>query len=347
MVRAVVSRGYHEGREDPQTMTGKRSALFILAGIVISASLVVPTGVLSGQEVHPRAGMTSVPLLNFGFGPVGTALAEGLTAWSGSPDAIWWNPAAAALYATEAGSILSLNGARLPGETSNTSISYGWGAAGVGIAFLASFSGLTGIEVRDDLPTPEPLSTTSAYDLAAGVSVGFPLAGGGIGFALKGIYEKLHYADAFGIALDAGIQIPLPGNLLTGGAAVRNLGRMGVLDHERLKLPGSVAIGIAFARPVELGSWRFTAGADVWKPADDWTQLRVGLEASHDPLRLRLGTRQGTGWRTISAGFGLALGGWRFDYAYIYDPDPDRRFTGSIQRLGIQIFLADRNGTGR
>jgi hypothetical protein len=122
---------------------------------------------------------------------------------------------------------------------------------------------------------------------------------------------------------------------------------MGVLDTKRLELSSSRAIGIALARPVELGSWRFTAGADVWKPADDWTQLRVGLEASHDPLRLRLGTRQGTGWRTISAGFGLALGGWRFDYAYIYDPDPDRRFTGSIQRLGIQIFLADRNGTGR
>lgn len=342
MVRAVVSRGYHEGREDPQTMTGKRSTLFILAGIVISASLVLPTGTVSGQAVHPRAGTTSVPLLNLGFGPVGTGLSEGLTAWSGSPDAIWWNPAAAALYAREAERILSLNGARLPGEWSNTSISYGTGVAGAGVVFLASFSGLTGIEVRD-APTPEPLSTTSAYDLAAGVSIGLPIAGGGIGLTVKGIYEKLHYADAFGAAIDAGVQIPLPGGFLVLGAAVRNLGRMGVLDIKRLKLSSSRAIGIALARPVELGSWRFAAGADVWKPTDDWTQLRAGLEASHDLLRLRLGTRQGTGWRTISAGFGLALGGWRFDYAYIYDPDPDRRFTGSIQRLGIQIFLNDRN----
>jgi len=324
-------------------MTGKRPVQCILVGIVVSVLIMSPTGTISGQEVHDKAGTTSVPLLNLGFGPVGTGLAEGLTAWSGIPDAIWWNPAAAILFVAEQGSILSLNGARLFGETSNTSLSYGWGSAKAGFAFLASFSGLTGIEVREDLPTPEPLSTTSAYDLTTSVSVGLPFAGGGIGFALKGVYEKLHYADAFGFALDAGVQIPLPGDLLTGGVSVRNLGRMGILDQVRLELPWSVAVGAALARPLELGSWLFTAGADVWKPADDWTQLRVGVEASHDLLRLRLGTRQGTGWRTLSAGFGLAMGGWRFDYAYVYDPDPDRRSAGNVQRLGIQIFIDDRN----
>jgi len=324
-------------------MTGKRPALCILVGIMISASFVVPTGVLSGQEVHPLAGERSVLLLNLGFGPVGTGLAEGLTAWSGSPDAVWWNPAAAKFYGTDGNSALSLNGARLLGGSSNTSISYGTGIKGAGIVFLASFSGLTGIEVRDDLPTPEPLSTTSAYDLAAGVSIGLPVAGGGVGLTVKGIYEKLHYANAFGAAIDACVQIPLPGGFLVAGAAIRNLGRMGILDQKRLELSTSKAIGVALARPVEQGSWSINAGADIYDPEDDWTQLRVGIEASRDPLRLRLGTRQGTGWRTLSAGFGLALGGWRFDYAYIYDPDPDRRFTGNIQRLGIQIFLDDRN----
>ena len=48
-------------------MTGKRPAHSILVGIVVSALIVVPTGVLSGQEVHPRAGTTSVPLLNLGI----------------------------------------------------------------------------------------------------------------------------------------------------------------------------------------------------------------------------------------------------------------------------------------
>ncbi|MFC1499715.1 hypothetical protein ACFL6T_01705 [Candidatus Zixiibacteriota bacterium] len=328
-------------------MTGRRAVHRIRAGIMVSVLFVVPVRTLTGQEVHPRAGETSVPLLNFGFGPVGTGLAEGLTAWSGSPDAVWWNPAAAALYATGEGSILSLNGARLPGETSNTSISYGRGIRRAGVVFLASFSGTSGIEVRDDLPTPDPLSTTSAYDLSAGVSVGFPLAGVGIGLTVKGIYEKLHYADAFGAACDAGVQIPLPGGFLMAGAAVRNLGRMGVLDTRRLVLSSSKAIGLALARPVLLGTWSINAGADIWKPEDDWTQLRVGVEASHDPLRLRLGTRQGKGWRTLSAGLGLALDGWRFDYSYVYDPDPDRRFTGNIQRLGIQIFLDERKGIDR
>jgi hypothetical protein len=122
---------------------------------------------------------------------------------------------------------------------------------------------------------------------------------------------------------------------------------MGVLDRERLKLPSSAAVGLALAQPVPVGTWRLDAGADLWKPADDWTQLRVGLEASRNPLRLRVGTRQGKGWKTVSAGFGILLGSWQFDYAYVYDPDPDRRFAGSIQRLGVQINFTGRNGTGR
>ncbi|MFC1629374.1 hypothetical protein ACFL3H_09755, partial [Gemmatimonadota bacterium] len=89
-------------------MTGRRPAQCILAGIVVSVLIAVPTDMLSGQEVHPLAGERSVLLLNLGFGPVGTGLAEGLTAWSGSPDAVWWNPAAAKFYSTDGNSALSL-----------------------------------------------------------------------------------------------------------------------------------------------------------------------------------------------------------------------------------------------
>jgi len=328
-------------------MTGKRVLHSIVTGIVISAVIVSLSGPVTCQQVHPRAGTTSVPLLNSGFGPTGTALAEGLTAWNSTPDAVWWNPAAASRLASETGNLLALGGARLHAGMNNTTLAWGTRIRGAGLVILASYSGLTGIEVREDLPTPEPLSTTSAYDLTAGVSIGLPLMGGSIGFAVKSVYEKLHYADAWGVALDAGIQLPLPGDLLRIGASVRNLGRMGVLDQVRLELPWSVAIGAALIEPVEAGSWQFSAGADLWKPADDWTQLRLGVEASSDPLRLRVGTRQGRGWKTISAGLGIVFGGWQFDYAYVYDPDPDRRFAGSIQRLGIQIQLDDRDRSGR
>ncbi|MFC1530483.1 hypothetical protein ACFL6R_07200 [Gemmatimonadota bacterium] len=346
-IPAVVRRGYHEKMEGYRNMTGKRLLRSGAAGTAIIAVVVALSVPAFGQQVHDKAGTTSVPLLNLGFGPTGTALAEGLTAWSGSPDAVWWNPAAATRLASGTGSLLALGGARLYDGMNNTSLAWGTRLRGAGLVFLASYSGLTGIEVRDDLPTPDPLSTTSAHDLTAGVSVGLPFMSGDIGFAIKGIYEKLHYTDAWGVAIDAGIQLPLPGDLLRVGASVRNLGRMGVLDQVRLQLPWSVAIGAALIEPLEVGSWWLSAGADFWKPADDWAQLRLGVEASSDPLRLRIGTRQGRGWKTISAGLGIVFGGWQFDYAYVYDPDPDRRFIGSIQRLGIQIQLDDRNRSGR
>jgi len=338
-----VRRGYHEEREEPLNMTGKRVLYSMVAGIAISVSITSPSGPVSGQQVHPRAGTTSVPLLNSGFGPMGTSLAEGLTAWNGTPDAVWWNPAAAARMSSGTGSLLALGGARLYDGMSNTSFAWGTRLNGAGLVLLAAYSGLTGIEVREDLPTAEPLSTTSAYDLAAGVSIGLPFVGGEVGFSVKGVYEKLHYADAWGVAFDGGIQLPLPGDLLRMGASVRNLGRMGVLDQERLEIPWSMAIGVALIEPVEMGSWQLSVGVDLWKPADDWTQMRLGVEASTDPLRLRVGTRQGRGWQTISAGLGIVFGSWQFDYAYVYDPDPDRRFLGTIQRLGIQIQLNDRD----
>jgi hypothetical protein len=167
-----------------------------------------------------------------------------------------------------------------------------------------------------------------------------------VGITVKGIYEKLHLADAFGFALDGGLLFPLPGlkELFRAGIAVRNVGSMGVLENERPDLPWSVAAGISLATPIELGRWRISAGGDVWKPADDWTQLRIGAEAAWDIMRLRIGTRQGKGWGTISAGIGLTLPGWSLNYAYIYDPDPARHFLGATQRLGVSIPL--QKGTG-
>ena len=300
----------------------------------------------AAQSPAPEAGTTSLPLLSIGFGARGAALGEALTAWPGGADAVYWNPAAS-VPLPEGGSRVDLAGGELFGDVRQSSASWsvGWGRAGLTLHLL--YSGVGDIPVRGALPTPEPLGTTSAYDLAGGVSAALPLpSGGSAGVTVRGLYEKLDVFDAAGAALDAGVLLPLPvwGERLQVGLSVRNLGSVGRLETEKLELPWSRALGVAFARPVAVAGWRVLAGADIWKPRGDWSQLRAGLEARKELLSLRTGLRVGEGWRTLSAGIGLDLGSWELDYAYVYDEDPDRRFLGNLQRVGLRVHLGSGDG---
>jgi len=306
-------------------------------------ALLLPAGARA-QDAHPDAGSKAgVQFLKLGHGPAGAALADGLTAWRGTAEAVHWNPAAVVGSPTGDGAWqeISLAGATLYGDERLTSLIWGRGSARGGIACEVSYSGISGIEVRDG-PTAEPLALTSAHDIAAALTGGLSFSGGlSIGISVRGLYEKLYRYDAFGAALDAGLQLPLPGSegLLRAGLAVRNLGRMGRLDQERLQLPWSVAGGIALARPLTFGSVTVRAGADLWKPSDDWAQFRFGVQARSSPLIFRAGTRQGKNWHIVTAGLGLCFGAWTIDYSYEYDPDTNRHFLGSIQRLGLVVNL--------
>ena len=104
-----------------------------------------------------------------------------------------------------------LSGASLLGEVRQTFLQYGTRLGRAGLALQLMYSSVGDIEIRGDEPTPEPLALGSAHDFVAGVTIGLPLpSGAGLGVTVKGIYEKLHLADAFGIAADVGIQMPLP-----------------------------------------------------------------------------------------------------------------------------------------
>ncbi len=310
---------------------------------VLAVLVLCPAGRdASAQEVNSRAGTYSLTLLNGGIGPIGTALSEALTAWSGTPESVYWNPAAASELVNVRGRTLMFSGARLFGDVRQTSIGYTTRLGESGLAFQLLYFGLDDIPVRGVLPTSEPDGTTSAYDMVGSVTLSIPaIEGGAAGVTVKGIYEKLDIADAAGLALDLGVQAPFPvwGDRLRAGIAVRNLGSMGRLQQESLDLPWSAGGGVSLSEPIPFGNWWLLAGVDYWKPADDWAQVRIGAEVGMDVLRLRAGFRYGKGWNTFSSGLGLVLQGWRLDYAYVFDPDINRRALGNIQRLGITIDL--------
>jgi|GEM_PF-1489374 len=324
-----------------------RNRMWWLAAVL----LVLPAG-SGAQEAYSGAGSRAgVQFLKLGHGPAGAALAGGLTAWRATADAVHANPAA---VVGESGSqswqMLSLAGTRLYGDDRLTSLIWARGSDRGGIAVEVAYNGISGIEVRD-APTTEPLALTSAHDVGVGIGGGLRLPGDlTVGLILRGLYEKLYEYDAFGIGCDAGLQLPVPGTdgLLRAGVAVKNVGRMGRLDTERLTLPWSVAGGVALNRPLRLGAVEIMAGADLWKPADDWAQVRVGVQARSAPLIFRLGTRQGRNWNVLTAGLGLSFGNWVIEYAYEYDPDVNRHFLGSVQHLGLAVDLqAIGAGDGR
>ncbi|MFO7768663.1 MAG: hypothetical protein R6W82_06885 [bacterium] len=324
-----------------RTRSGPRSVVLLLGALLMG----MPAHA-AAQSSAPDAGTTSLPLLNLGFGGRGAALGEALTAWPGGADAVYWNPAAS-VPSPGSGSRVDLAGARLFGDVQQSGASWaaGWGRTAWTIQVL--YSGVGDIPVRGPLPTPEPLGVTSAHDLVGAVAVALPLpAGGSVGAAVKGVYEKLDVYDAAGAAVDGGLQVPLPvwGDRLQFGLAIRNVGRVGRLGSERLRLPWSRAVGVALARPLSAGRWELLGGADIWKPSGDWTQFRAGIEARREVLSLRAGLRLGEGWRTVSAGIGLDLGGYELDYAYVYDGDPDRRFLGNLQRIGLRVRLGGGRG---
>lgn len=330
---AVVRRDYPSRVKNFLCMT-----IIVVVGLCRAPSA-------SAQTPHPQAGTTSMPILSLGLGPVGGALSEGLTAWPGGTDATFWNPAAAAAVRQTGGASLQFAAARLFEEMRVTSLSWDTPAGPLGISAQLLYAGVGDIPVRTG-PSTDPIATTSANDVVLGLSAGMEVAGrGAVGITVKGLYEKLDTSDAFGAALDAGLQMPLPlwGGRVQAGLAVRNVGRTSRLGTESLTLPWSVAAGLALSRPIPIGEWRLLGAFDVWRPVDDWTQLRGGIEAVYDVLHLRLGGRTGKDRRALSAGLGLRMQGWRLDYSYTYDTDPDRRFLGNLQRLGVTL---DLSGTG-
>ena len=293
----------------------------------------------AAAQSHSRAGTTSLPLLVLGLGPVGAGLSEALTAWPGGPDAVYWNPAAAANSGF--GRTVLLSWGRYFEEVRQTGLAYLTRLGPAGVMVQLYHAGVDGIPVREG-PTQEPIGTTAVYDLAGALSVGLALPrGGSAGLTVKALHTRLDFANASGMAVDGGLHLPLPlwEERLQVGLAVRNIGHIGALEQEPLKLPRSFAAGVALAEPLARGPWLWRAGMDVWNPVDDFTQVRLGAEAARDMLRLRAGFRAGRGHRTLSAGVGLVLGGWRFDYAYVYDTDPDRSYLGALQRLGIMLDL--------
>ncbi len=184
-----------------------------------------------------------------------------------------------------------------------------------------------GLERRTG-PSSEPLGTFGVYDFSTGLVYARQLQSGlRLGSQLKFIRQSISRAAASGWAIDLGLLHALHANLQLG-VALLNAGRMNELDQVSTPLPTEGRAGLVYN-----GFPGLLIGVEAQKARASDLSLHLGGQyRASEHLALRLGY-QTTENRRFSAGFGLNVGTWTLDYAYI----PFRSGLGEAHRLSLLL----------
>lgn len=257
-----------------------------------------------------------------GLGLAGTALTGGSTA-------AYWNPAGLSQM-TQKDILLSIH--RWVEGVHSEFLSFGWGNGDWGFGLHAMYTEVGDIEYRD-VPSPQPLTTFSASELALGLSLAKAIHERiSVGLTVKMLYEKIFIDEAFGIAADFGIQWEIWEEGLRAGGVIQNVGSTGKLDEESIDLPVTARVGLAY--PTAIGEGRFTGVVDLVKEKDFPVHLHGGIEAGYRGiLFVRAGYQTGYETRGVTGGIGFAWKGYRLDYAYM----PVGGGFGDSHRLSVGI----------
>jgi len=275
------------------------------------------------------AGNTGLSFLKIGVGARATAMGEAYTAAANDATSLFWNPAGSAWSGSRRAHFTHNEWIQgITNEVANISLPAFRGSFGIGL-MLNSVSGIE----RRTFATEEPLGDISAHDFSILLNysrmIGQNLS---VGLNAKFIDEKIYIESARGFAVDFGAryQVLTPGLFL--GAALQNLGTTTSLVEEKIALPTTMRFGAAYMLPFKMlnGTWLFAT--DFVQVLNEDSHINFGSEFSpFSLLRLRIGYQTGYKEKGLSAGFGLALNRFQFDYAYV----PFSSDLGSSQRLSL------------
>jgi len=183
-----------------------------------------------------------------------------------------------------------------------------------------------------------PTGDLSAYDLAAGVSVGFAISDRwSAGITGKFIRQQLDSFNGSAVAADLGIQYQLPRVSLA--ATVVNVGSKITFDSQPENLPAAFKFGVA-ATPFDGG---FTAAIDLSKEFRGGLKLYQGVEFGFgDQYFIRTGYNRLMGEAnrafvsSFSVGAGIRLDFGEFDYSYT---PQDNTTSEDIHRFSVLFRL--------
>jgi len=181
--------------------------------------------------------------------------------------------------------------------------------------FHVLFTEVGGIEQRS-VPSPEPEALFSLYELVFGASYSRKVKNNvSLGITVKGLAEKIHIEQVFGVALDLGLQYECIKDKLRLGTVVKNIGRTGKLEKERIELPACLQLGVCYTDMFMGVRYRLLLDGIIEKKD---IHIHSGGEiVLHDIFYIRAGYQEGYEVKGITAGIGIVWNSIGIDYGYM------------------------------
>jgi long-subunit fatty acid transport protein len=277
---------------------------------------------------------SGLSFLKLGVDGRATGMAEAFTAVVSDASATFWNPAG--LNQAEKSHLTFTHNEWLE-DVKSEFVAFVLPRENYSLGFSLNSTNISGIELRGNQPTVEPIATFDSHDIALGVSYARSLNNNfNYGVTVKYIYEKIYIEETGGLAADFGANYQFSSLPLRGAIVLQNIGFMSKLNDESPSLPSLVRAGIAY-NPQEFfikGSWLFAA--DVVSDFDSNVHVNFGTEYKFEKyLALRLGYQTGYDVKNLHFGFGLISGRFLLDYGFV----PLKQDFGQGHRLSFGILF--------
>jgi hypothetical protein len=286
---------------------------------------------LAMSSAHAQSGETGLSFLKLGVGARSVGMGEAHAAIATDASATYYNPGG--LAEADKTSILAMHKEWIQDvrtEFLGVNIPFKEFALGLSI----NTTSVSDIQLRTQ-PGPAE-GTFSSHDFAGSLSLARRIIPElSLGLSFKFLYEKIFVDEASGYGVDIGALYKSPIEGLRFAAVASNLGSMGSLKTEDIRLPSLLRIGSAYVHDVDALHSTVTLGADILKVFhEDNAHLHTGVEMDYQELvSFRVGYLTGYETRAFTTGLGLHRGIFRFDYGF----SPQSQDLNSGHTLSVEV----------
>lgn len=260
------------------------------------------------------AGATGLAFLKLGVGGRASAMGEAYVAVSNDATSMFWNPAGLSYIGRAE---IAFTHTEWLQDISHDFLAFAFPGLGGGMGASVYTSSIDGIE-RRTIPSSDPLGTVEARDLA--LTVGYARQVSDklrAGISVKYLYERIYVEEATGYAFDIGVSYQPFESPFRAAGVIQNVGRMGELHSQSIKLPTMFRIGAAYSLGLGELAGGLLLSADAVKVVENDVSGNFGVEVrALEKLAFRFGYQTGASESAFASGFGLQLNRVTLDYGY-------------------------------
>ncbi|MGC9337072.1 MAG: PorV/PorQ family protein [Candidatus Cloacimonadia bacterium] len=267
-------------------------------------------------------------ILTIGTSPSIVGKGEAISAGYGDATVFWYNPAAPLLSsssnfcASHTGYIFDLNI-----EHASVSIQGERRSYGLGMTYLDYGK----IDKYND--NGQPTGEYHPVDIVIGGNFAHRFSSalyGGVNLKIVG--EKIDTDNSMGAGVDVGILYDTPIIGLNFAAVVQNIGFSGEMNSERIEFPRTYKIGLGYVHHFASQSFAALMMDLVKSVGIDNPRLNLGLEYGFAEIAYtRLGYKINYDEHDFTAGIGIKLNDFHFDYAFV----PYSSGLGSVHMISV------------